>query len=359
MAPLLSSCLRKVLLLYLVLVLFTSVLLLSVSSESQIQSQSESLGRRRMLEDKQPKSSTKTTNLSTKNQTKLLKPNLSSKNQTKLFKANLSAKNQTKPTKPTNSTKTTISIDSIPKSELKKLNSTSKASNFTKSSSSLSTKKSPDLTKLSTPNSKKPKPTSTKQSQTSIDKKLIDPDSQKAKKNQQKQTQPSWLDQEEDADLLSEFRDLPTRLHRTLLPDLERISTTSKAYLTKANKEISKNFKPYVGNEYAPTIASFVSFAFIIIPLLLVSLLVNRIKAYFSLQKILIFIQVYLSIYFSILCLSSLVTGLEPLKYFYATARSTYVCLQVLQTLAATYASDGAYGYARRHSTIQCATDGG
>ncbi|KAJ0097051.1 hypothetical protein Patl1_27244 [Pistacia atlantica] len=69
------------------------------------------------------------------------------------------------------------------------------------------------------------------------------------------------------------------------------------------------------------------------IPLVLVSLIFNRIKAYFSIQKILIFIQVYLAIYFSILCLSALVTGLEPLKFFYATSQSTYVCLQVLQTL--------------------------
>uniref|UniRef100_A0A2P2J606 Uncharacterized protein n=2 Tax=Rhizophora mucronata TaxID=61149 RepID=A0A2P2J606_RHIMU len=108
---------------------------------------------------------------------------------------------------------------------------------------------------------------------------------------------------------------------------------TSKNYLAKANKEMTRGFKLYVGNKYAPTIASAVSFAFVLIPLLLVSLIVNRIKAYFSLQKILIFIQVYLSIYFCILCLTSLVTGLEPLKFFYTTAQSTYVCLIVLQTL--------------------------
>lgn len=108
---------------------------------------------------------------------------------------------------------------------------------------------------------------------------------------------------------------------------------TSKKYLTKANKEMTRGFKPIVGNKYASTIASAVSFAFILIPLLLVSLIVNRIKAYFSLQKILIFIQVYLSIYFSILCLSSVVTGLEPLRFFYATSQSTYICLMVLQTL--------------------------
>ncbi|KAI3766594.1 hypothetical protein L2E82_16658 [Cichorium intybus] len=49
---------------------------------------------------------------------------------------------------------------------------------------------------------------------------------------------------------------------------------------------------------------------------------------------LIIFIQIYLSINFSILALSSLVTGLEPLKFFYATSQSTYICIQPLQTLA-------------------------
>ena len=103
---------------------------------------------------------------------------------------------------------------------------------------------------------------------------------------------------------------------------------------TKANKEITRGFKPYVGNKYAPTITTLLSCAFALIPLLLASLLFNKIKAYFSLQKLLIFIQAYLAIYFSILCLSSFVTGLEPLRFFYSASRSTYLCLQVLQTLA-------------------------
>ncbi|CAA0823614.1 Unknown protein [Striga hermonthica] len=51
-------------------------------------------------------------------------------------------------------------------------------------------------------------------------------------------------------------------------------------------------------------------------------------------QKLLIFIQVYLAICFAILGLSALATGLEPMRFFYSTSRSTYVCVQVLQTLA-------------------------
>ncbi|EEF29174.1 conserved hypothetical protein [Ricinus communis] len=360
MAPLIMYfSLRKVLLLYLVFFLFSSVLLSASSSSSSDSSVLESkqfFGRRRMLEVENDQEQDQ---LSPKKKI----ANLSTKNQTKLIKSSLSTKNQTisKLTKPTNSTKssTTLSKNELKKlnstsqlkklnsiSQLKKLNSTSKSYNSTKPTSSF-TKKTSDLLKLGSPKNKTTKPTSSKDTQILADKKNSDSESQKQTKNQktnerkastkktttQSQKQPSWLDQEMEDDLVAEFRDLPSKFQQTLLPDLERISITSKKYLTKANKEMTKGFKPIVGNKYASATATVVSFAFITIPLLLVSLVFNRIKAYFSIQKIVIFIQVYLSIYFSILCLSSLVTGLEPLRFFYATSESTYVCLMVLQTL--------------------------
>ncbi|CAK9148622.1 unnamed protein product [Ilex paraguariensis] len=282
----------------------------------------------------------KSTTLSTKNQTKLIKPTTTSstKNQTKLFKPtsiNVS-KNKTKLIKPTaDSTKESSTM----KTQFKRLNSTSKPSNSNKSST-LVTMKSSDLVKPSTPKNKTTKPITKKLNQSQTDKKLSSELQSKTQvtdkktKPQKTPKQPSWIDKEDEDDLVSEFRDLPSKFQETFLPDMERISKSSKIYLTKANKEITKGFKPIVGNKYAPTIASVVSFAFILIPLILVSLIFNRIKAYFSLQKLLIFIQVYLSIYFSILCLSSLVTGLEPLRFFYATSQSTYICVQVFQTLA-------------------------
>jgi len=183
-------------------------------------------------------------------------------------------------------------------------------------------------------NNKQAKTTKADQTHETTDKKQKTPQ-QQTKKKPTKQAPPSWiLDEDEEDDLVSEFTDLPNKFHQTLLPDLERISTTSKAYITKANNEMTKGFKPYVGKKYAATVATVISCFFVLIPLLLVSLLCSRIKAYFSLQKILIFIQVYLSIYFTVLCVTSLFTGLEPLKFLYSTSPSTYLCLQVLQTLA-------------------------
>ncbi|KAI3441137.1 uncharacterized protein J3R85_002818 [Psidium guajava] len=370
MAPLVHlNCRRVALVLLCVAVVFVGsfvILRASAGSESPVQSEQFLLGaaRRRLSEIREadddddqiavPKKKAKPTMLATseksKNQTKLAKTALSAKNETRLMKpkSDLSSKNQTKPLKPTNSTKKASPASTIAdKSELKKLNSTlklkklnttSKASNSTKSAVS-SAKKGSDLGKMTPPKNK------TKESQLQLDKKLTQSEPKKQSKNRgstdqepktpktQKPKQPNWLDSEEDDDLVKEFRDLPTKFQQTLIPDLERISTTSKAYLTRANKQMTKGFKPYVGNKYAPAIATLVSCAFMVIPLVLVSLVFNRIKAYFSLQKLLIFVQVYLSIYFSILCFSSLATGLEPLRFFYATSLSTYVCIQIFQTL--------------------------
>ncbi|CAF2067209.1 hypothetical protein HID58_039990 [Brassica napus] len=344
MAPLKYLCFRKVLLL-LLLFSCSSFFATFASSETSVDDelqQTQSLDlhfrvRRLLVKDLEISDDVEETNPPPRKKKKLTdsvtSPSSTSgtkKNQTKVIKPiSSSTKNQTK----------------LPKTTSSKLNSTKSSSNTTKAGSDLkklkssnstsSTKKQADLSKsTSSKNKTTTKPQSSKLSPPP-EKKKAPPTSKPATKPKpaEKAIKPFWLDDEEDEDFVSEFRDLPTRFQRSLIPDLERISTTSKSYINKANKEITKNFKPYFGNKYSPTIASVVSFVFILVPLLLVSLVFNRFKAYFSLQKLLIFIQIYLSIYFSILCLSSLVTGIEPLKFLYATSSSTYVCLQIMQTL--------------------------
>lgn len=138
----------------------------------------------------------------------------------------------------------------------------------------------------------------------------------------------------EDGDLITEFRDLPSKLATSIIPDLERISTTSKVYLKKANKEISQSFKPLVGPKYASLIASFASYLFLLAPIVIFPLLYARIRNYFfPLQTIVVFIHIYLAIYFSVLSLSYLLTGQEPLRFFYATSKASFVYTQLLQTM--------------------------
>ncbi|EPS74408.1 hypothetical protein M569_00344, partial [Genlisea aurea] len=262
---------------------------------------------------------------------------LSIKNQTKIIASSssfsLKTNNQTRISKPTfdsskNATKKNLGLLDNPETTIKtkkKLNSTAKSTTlFTEKSSDLPLPKKLTLPRNSTTNGKDTVKAALSENGQRFNK------SQTKKAAQKKNA--NLID--EDDDLVAEFSSLPAKFQETIVPDLEKISKTSKSYLTKYNKQFARGFQPYVGNKYAPRIASLVSFAFIVIPLILVSLVFNRIKAYFSLQKILIFVQIYLAIYFSILCLSSLATGLEPVRFFYSTSQSTYVCVQVLQTLS-------------------------
>lgn len=134
-------------------------------------------------------------------------------------------------------------------------------------------------------------------------------------------------------DLISEFRDLPSKFHSALVPDFHRIKTTSKAYLTHANKEFAKTFKPLVGTKYAPSAATAASATTILLPLLLAALLIRCLHPHLPLQKLLLSIHIYLAIYFATLALTAALTGHEPLRFFHAASPRFYAATQVLQTL--------------------------
>ncbi|KAK1302615.1 hypothetical protein QJS10_CPB12g01196 [Acorus calamus] len=264
-----------------------------------------------------------------KNQTKPIKPKSNSTTPSPP-KTTITPLKTTKFPKPSNSTKPlklpTNSTKSIKTNSTKSIKTTSNSTKPIKTTSTNSIKP----IKIST--------NSTKSQKSIITTKSTTAETTKPKpKAQPKPIYISTVFNDEDGmdgdDLISEFRDLPSKFQQTLLPDLEKMSTTSKAYLTKANREMTKNFKPIVGNKYAPTIASLISCIFLILPLLLLSLVFHQIKTYLSLPRMLLFIQAYLAIYFGILSITSLFTGLEPLKLFYATSPTSYVYTQVLQTL--------------------------
>ncbi|CAM8985778.1 unnamed protein product [Rhodiola kirilowii] len=268
--------------------------------------------------------------------------------QLSLPKSKLKKPNSTSSSSKLSSTSSKNSTTLITSKSKKLTNSTSKATDSIKPSSLL-TKKSPGSISLTSPivnikakNLSPPNSTTTPKAkkitdlETNTKSKSIEtknPTSKPKPTAVQKPSLLSWIDQDDEYELVSDLRNLPSKFQETLLPDLESISQTSKAYLTEANKEMTKNFKPLIGKKYASITANIVSFAFIILPLFLVSLLISRVKTYFSLQKLLVFINIYLCIYFSILSLSAIVTGLEPLRFLFATSQSTYVGIQILQTL--------------------------
>ncbi|KAK1432404.1 hypothetical protein QVD17_09300 [Tagetes erecta] len=305
------------------LVLF-ALLLVPPSSSSSIQL----VGRRHLLEKIHPQQDNSDLSLkkkqgttpyalgTTKNKTKLITPkpkSTTSSNSTKIQK--LQEKDNKPILKKLNSTSKPSNTTNLTKPTSKTSNLTKPTSKTTNPSKPISKSTNPSKPTSKSTNSTKPI-SKTPKSPSILTQKSQDPAKKptKEQKSTKKVNTLTYTEDDEDNDLVSEIKDLPARFQETFIPDLEMISTTSKAYITKANKHISKNFNPIVGKKYAPMVASIISFAFILIPFLLVSLIFNRIKAYFSLQKLIIFIQIYLSIYFSILSLSSLVTGLEPLN---------------------------------------------
>ncbi|RWW25508.1 hypothetical protein GW17_00010137 [Ensete ventricosum] len=275
--------------------------------------------------------------LSTKNQTKLLKPKKANSttaaatvaagsrtsNSTikiklgKSLNATLKASNSTKllkTIKPIKSNSTKSSKD-----HLKSLNSTS---NSTKPSKKAAFD--PPIAKNKTTSTSK----ATKPQQPTKPTPAKDPAMPKAKPEEST----AWVegdDDVDDTDLISDFRDLPSRL----LPDLERLSTTSKAYISAANRGIAEGVKPYVGKSFAPKVAAVLSSIFLALPLLLLTLLFRRLRAYLSLHRLLLFIQAYLAIYFATLAATALATGLEPLRFFYATSPASYTWTQAAQTM--------------------------
>ncbi|KAH7446548.1 hypothetical protein KP509_01G061500 [Ceratopteris richardii] len=143
---------------------------------------------------------------------------------------------------------------------------------------------------------------------------------------------------EDEYDIIQELTDLPTKFQQTagkvaehLRPDVIKWKDTSKVYFDLANQQIEESFSPLIGRQYAPFFASLISYGILLLPLILVFHLFNQIKALFSLQKVLLFINIYLAAYFATLWLASFIIGLEPMSFFYSNSLSSYLSLQLLQ----------------------------
>ncbi|CAD6201628.1 unnamed protein product [Miscanthus lutarioriparius] len=135
-------------------------------------------------------------------------------------------------------------------------------------------------------------------------------------------------------DLISEFRDLPSRLQETLMPDLARLSHHSKAYLSAANAGIADGVRPILGGRWAAVAASAAAVAVLLLPLFMLTALVLRMGPYLPLlHRALLLAQAYLAIYFATLALAAAATGLEPLRFFHAASPAAYAWTQAAQSL--------------------------
>jgi hypothetical protein len=135
-------------------------------------------------------------------------------------------------------------------------------------------------------------------------------------------------------DLISEFKGLPARLQETLMPDLARLSHSSKLYLSAANAGIADGVRPILGGRWAAAAASAASIALLLLPLFMLTALVRRMAPYLPLlHRALLLAQAYLAIYFATLALAAAATGLEPLRFFHAASPAAYAWTQAAQSL--------------------------
>lgn len=149
------------------------------------------------------------------------------------------------------------------------------------------------------------------------------------------------VDEEDDeySDFMQDFSDLSTKFQDTAVkvadhlgPNIQKLTDTSKNYFNKANQQITESFSPLVGKQFAPFFASLLSYGLLLIPLAVVIVLFEHIRAMLSLQKVILFVNIYLAAYFATLLLATFIMG-EPMNFFYRSSASGYVHLQLLQAL--------------------------
>ncbi|CAN5965558.1 unnamed protein product [Sphagnum jensenii] len=134
------------------------------------------------------------------------------------------------------------------------------------------------------------------------------------------------------------LQDLPTNFQQTVgavashvIPQIQQISDQSMNSFDKINRNLASSFLPWIGEKYAPIIATLISYCLLLPPLALVLFLCERIHAILTLQKVLLFINIYLVTYFAILLIVALGLGSEPTAFLDQYSPFGYLILQLLQ----------------------------
>jgi hypothetical protein len=134
------------------------------------------------------------------------------------------------------------------------------------------------------------------------------------------------------------LQDLPTNFQQTVgevashvIPQIQQISDQSMNSFDKINRNLASSFLPWIGEKYAPIIATLISYCLLLPPLALVLFLCERIRAILTLQKVLLFINIYLVTYFAILLIVALGLGSEPTAFLDQYSPFGYMTLQLLQ----------------------------
>eukprot|EP00850_Spirogloea_muscicola_P024177 SM000465S16653 [mRNA] locus=s465:6613:8513:- [translate_table: standard] len=142
-------------------------------------------------------------------------------------------------------------------------------------------------------------------------------------------------------DFINEVREIPRNLPQItegiknktqehLGKHIGKIANSGQEALSKAHSHISDHIGQYVG----AVGSTIVSFTLLLIPLALVIFALERIRAIFSLQKVLLLANMYIAAYCFTLLGAWFIIGYEPMKSLKQSSDANFIFLQLLQALA-------------------------
>eukprot|EP00899_Mesostigma_viride_P024004 jgi/Mesvir1/4789/Mv11089-RA.1 len=120
-----------------------------------------------------------------------------------------------------------------------------------------------------------------------------------------------------------------TRKH--VAPHVGRLARSGYEVAAKTHKGIQDTVSHYVGPEHTPLVSTVVSYVALLTPLLVSLLIILRIRAMFSIQKVVLFANLYLTAYCATLVLTTCLIGVEPLATLQRSSESNYVVVQLVE----------------------------
>ncbi|XP_024364686.1 uncharacterized protein [Physcomitrium patens] len=116
-----------------------------------------------------------------------------------------------------------------------------------------------------------------------------------------------------------------------LTKNINVFSDQTKTHFVRVNQDLTITIMPFLGNKHASLVASAISYCLLLIPLALVFFVCEQAREFLTLQKAILFANIYLAVYFELLLVAALGLGSEPMQRFQEFSPSSYLVLQLLQ----------------------------
>ncbi|XP_024383531.1 uncharacterized protein [Physcomitrium patens] len=116
-----------------------------------------------------------------------------------------------------------------------------------------------------------------------------------------------------------------------LVKKINVFSVQTKTHFVKVNQDLASTITPFLGNRHAPAVASVISYCLLLLPLALIFFVCEQVREFLTLQKAILFANIYLAVHFELLLVAALGLGSEPMEIFHEFSTSSYLVLQLVQ----------------------------